>query len=208
MKRVRLIGLTGQSGAGKSTAAKVFEQNGFTVINADELVKKVYEPNSPCLFAVSSRFGRDVINTDGTLNRVLLAQRAFSSIENTAALNEIVHPFVLSEMLSELKDVEDIAVFDAPQLFESGIDAVCDVIVSVVADEDVRLKRITLRDGITEAQARDRINAQHSEEFFKSNSDFIIENNTEGGLEQKTLEVIAGVFKTLNLGETTETEVM
>ena len=208
MKRVRLIGLTGQSGAGKSTAAKVFEQNGFTVINADELVKKVYEPNSPCLFAVSSRFGRDVINTDGTLNRVLLAQRAFSSIENTAALNEIVHPFVLSEMLSELKDVEDIAVFDAPQLFESGIDAVCDVIVSVVADEDVRLKRITLRDGITEAQARDRINAQHSEEFFKSNSDFIIENNTEGGLEQKTLEVIEGVFKTLNLGETTETEVM
>ncbi len=208
MKRVRLIGLTGQSGAGKSTAAKVFEQNGFTVINADELVKKVYEPNSPCLFAVSSRFGRDVINTDGTLNRVLLAQRAFSSIENTAALNEIVHPFVLSEMLSELKDVEDIAVFDAPQLFESGIDAVCDVIVSVVADEDVRLKRITLRDGITEAQARERINAQHSEEFFKSNSDFIIENNTEGGLEQKTLEVIAGVFKTLNLGETTETEVM
>ena len=208
MKRVRLIGLTGQSGAGKSTAAKVFEQNGFTVINADELVKKVYEPNSPCLFAVSSRFGRDVINTDGTLNRVLLAQRAFSSIENTAALNEIVHPFVLSEMLSELKDVEDIAVFDAPQLFESGIDAVCDVIVSVVADEDVRLKRITLRDGITEAQARDRINAQHSEEFFKTNSDYIIENNTEGGLEQKTLEVIAGVFKTLNLGETTETEVM
>ncbi len=111
-------------------------------------------------------------------------------------------------MLRELKDVEDIAVFDAPQLFESGIDAVCDVIVSVVADEDVRLKRITLRDGITEAQARERINAQHSEEFFKSNSDFIIENNTEGGLEQKTLEVIAGVFKTLNLGETTETEVM
>lgn len=208
MKRVRLIGLTGQSGAGKSTAAKVFEQNGFTVINADELVKKVYAPNSPCLFAISSRFGRDIINTDGTLNRVLLAQRAFSSIENTAALNEIVHPFVLSEMLRELKDVEDIAVFDAPQLFESGIDAVCDVIVSVVADEDVRLKRITLRDGITEAQARDRINAQHSEEFFKSNSDFIIENNTEGGLEQKTLEVIAGVFKTLNLGETTETEVM
>lgn len=208
MKRVRLIGLTGQSGAGKSTAAKVFEQNGFTVINADELVKKVYAPKSPCLFAVSSRFGRDIINTDGTLNRVLLAQRAFSSTENTAALNEIVHPFVLSEMLSELKNADGIAVFDAPQLFESGIDAVCDVIVSVIADEDVRLKRIIRRDGITEAQARERINAQHSEKFFKSNSDFIIENNTEGDLEQKTLEVIAGVFKILNLGETTETEVM
>ena len=168
----------------------------------------MYAPKSPCLFAVSSRFGRDIINTDGTLNRVLLAQRAFSSTENTAALNEIVHPFVLSEMLSELKNADGIAVFDAPQLFESGIDAVCDVIVSVIADEDVRLKRIIRRDGITEAQAKERINAQHSEEFFKSNSDFIIENNTEGDLEQKTLEVIAGVLKTLNLGETTETEVM
>ncbi len=62
MKRVRLIGLTGQSGAGKSTAAKVFEQNGFTVINADELVKKVYEQNKYCLDAVAVRFGMDIIN--------------------------------------------------------------------------------------------------------------------------------------------------
>ena len=76
-------------------------------------------------------------------------------------------------------------------LFESGLDIICDVIVSVVANEDVRLRRIINRDGITESEARQRINAQLSEEFFRANSDYIIENNTDGGLEQKTLELIA-----------------
>lgn len=190
MKRVRLIGLTGQSGAGKSTAAKVFEQNGFTVINADELVKKVYEQNKYCLDAVAVRFGMDIINPDGTLNRKLLAKRAFSSEKNTRALGGIVHPFVLSEFVKELKNVSGYVVFDAPQLFESGLDIICDVIVSVVANEDVRLRRIINRDGITEEEAKQRINAQFSEEFFRNNSDYIIENNTHGGLEKKTLNII------------------
>lgn len=190
MKKVKLIGLTGQSGAGKSTAAKIFGQNGFSVINADELVKKVYEQNKNCLLAVSARFGSDIISPDGALNRKLLAERAFSSKENTKDLGAFVHPFVLSEMLFELKKISGYAVFDAPQLFESGIDSVCDIIVSVVADKDVRLKRIISRDGISEKQAEQRINAQLSEEFFRTESDFIIENNTDGDLNKKTLEVI------------------
>ena len=191
MKRVKIIGLTGQSGAGKSTAAQVFEQNGFAVINADSLVKRVYEQNEYCLDAVAARFGSDIINPDGTLNRKLLAKRAFSSEENTRALGGIVHPFVLSEFLKELKAANGYAVFDAPQLFESGIDVICDTVVSVVAEESTRLARIMNRDGITECEARQRINAQFSEEFFRANSDYIIENNTDGGLEQKTLELIA-----------------
>ncbi|MDO4883016.1 MAG: dephospho-CoA kinase [Oscillospiraceae bacterium] len=191
MKRVKIIGLTGQSGAGKSTAAQVFEQNGFAVINADSLVTRVYGQNKYCLDAVAARFGSDIINSDGTLNRKLLAKRAFSSEENTRALGGIVHPFVLSEFLKELKGVNGYAVFDAPQLFESGIDVICDTVVSVVAEENTRLARIMNRDGITEDEARQRINAQFSEEFFRANSDYIIENNTDGGLEQKTLELIA-----------------
>ena len=191
MKRVKIIGLTGQSGAGKSTAAQVFEQNGFAVINADSLVKRVYEQNEYCLDAVAARFGSDIIKPGGTLNRKLLAKRAFSSEENTRALGGIVHPFVLSEFLNELKGASGYAVFDAPQLFESGIDIICDTVVSVVAEESTRLARIMNRDGITEDEARQRINAQFSEEFFRANSDYIIENNTDGGLEQKTLELIA-----------------
>lgn len=190
MKKIKLIGLTGQSGAGKSTAAEIFAQNGFAVINADELVKKVYERQSPCLSAVAARFGEDIIAPDGTLNRALLAQRAFGTAEKTSALNGLVHPFVLAELLKELKKVKGAAVFDAPQLFESGIDVLCDVIVSVVADEDIRLKRIISRDRLTGEQARRRIEAQFSEEFFRRNSDYIIENNIDGDLERRTLGVI------------------
>ena len=177
MTRVKLIGLTGQSGAGKSTAAELFEENGMTVINADALVAEIYESSPACLKSVAASFGGDIINPDGTLNRKLLARRAFESKENTALLGAIVHPFVIAETLKILKTLSGTVVFDAPQLFESNMDAVCDVIVSVTADEGVRAGRIIERDGLTRKQARERISAQHSEEFFRSHSDYILENN-------------------------------
>ena len=177
MTRVKLIGLTGQSGAGKSTAAELFEENGMTVINADALVAEIYESSPACLKSVAASFGGDIINPDGTLNRKLLARRAFESKENTALLGAIVHPFVIAETLKILKTLSGTVVFDAPQLFESNMDAVCDVIVSVTADEGVRAGRIIERDGLTREQARERISAQYSEEFFRSHSDYILENN-------------------------------
>ena len=177
MTRVKLIGLTGQSGAGKSTAAELFEENGMTVINADALVAEIYESSPACLKSVAASFGGDIINPDGTLNRKLLARRAFESKENTALLGAIVHPFVIAETLKILKTLSGTVVFDAPQLFESNMDAVCDVIVSVTADEGVRAGRIIERDGLTREQARERISAQHSEAFFRSHSDYILENN-------------------------------
>ena len=177
MTRVKLIGLTGQSGAGKSTAAELFEESGMTVINADALVAEIYESSPACLKSVAASFGADIINPDGTLNRKLLALRAFESKENTALLGAIVHPFVIAETLKILKTLSGTVVFDAPQLFEINMDAVCDVIVSVTADEGVRAGRIIERDGLTREQARERISAQHSEEFFRSHSDYILENN-------------------------------
>ena len=177
MTRVKLIGLTGQSGAGKSTAAEMFAESGMTVINADALVAEIYESSPACLRAVAASFGQDIIGTDGRLDRRLLAKRAFESKENTALLGSIVHPFVIAETLKILKTISGTAVFDAPQLFESNMDAVCDIIVSVTADESVRLRRIMERDGLMREQARERISAQYSEEFFRGHSDFTIENN-------------------------------
>ena len=115
MTRVKLIGLTGQSGAGKSTAAELFKQSGMTVIDADALVAKIYESSSACLKSVAASFGQDIINPDGSLNRRLLAKRAFESKENTALLGAIVHPFVIAETLRILKTLSGTAVFDAPQ---------------------------------------------------------------------------------------------
>lgn len=179
MDRCKIIGLTGQTGAGKSTVLSCFEENGACVFNADLAVKKIYESGSACLKAVAAEFGADIINPDQGLNRKLLAQRAFSSPESTQKLNSLVHPFVTALLLRMIKEVRPkVLIVDAPQLFESDLDAVCDVVISVVADEKTRLQRITERDGIDEKQARLRLSAQLDESFFREHSDYIIENNT------------------------------
>ena len=179
MRKYRLIGLTGQSGAGKSTVSKLFSKLGAKIINADEIVANLYTHGSYCLKAVSATFGDDIINTDGILNRKLLAERAFSSKNNTAALNAIVHPFVTARLFELLKGAYGVVVFDAPQLFEAGADVICDGIIAVVADEKLRLNRIMQRDNLTEEQAVSRIKAQFSEDYFKTHADIIIENNSD-----------------------------
>lgn len=180
MIRCKIIGLTGQSGAGKSTVLRCWQDKGACIFDSDLAVRRIYETNSACLNAVAARFGADIIDGGGQLIRPLLAQRAFSSAENTQALNELVHPFVTAEMLKLIKrEQPEYIVCDAPQLFESNIDVLCDVIVSVTADEAARIKRICLRDGISPEQARLRISAQLDERFFREHSDIVIENDRD-----------------------------
>ncbi|MDD6989568.1 dephospho-CoA kinase [Ruminococcus sp.] len=183
MKKCRILGLTGQSGAGKSTVAEFLEQNGFYVISADLLVKKIYNSGSPCLKTIAAVFGEDIISDNGTPDRKLLAKRAFSSKENTALLSSIVHPFVTAELFTQIKKAAEsgatTVVYDAPQLFESNADVICDEIISVTAEKSVRLQRICKRDNISKENALMRMNAQLDEEFFRENSDYIIENNSD-----------------------------
>lgn len=183
MKKCRILGLTGQSGAGKSTVAEFLEQNGFYVISADLLVKKIYNSGSPCLKTIAAVFGEDIISDNGTPDRKLLAKRAFSSKENTALLSSIVHPFVTAELFTQIKKAAEsgatTVVYDAPQLFESNADVICDKIISVTAEKSVRLERICKRDNISKENALMRMNAQLDEEFFRENSDYIIENNSD-----------------------------
>lgn len=184
MKRINIIGLTGQSGAGKSTVAKLFTDKGILVVSADKIVSELYQKDSVCLNVLSANFGKDIINSDGTLNRQKLAQKAFVTKENTSLLNSLIHPFVLSKFLAIIKDASknsnnNIAVFDAPQLFESNADAFCKAVIAVTASENIRLNRICSRDNISKECAKLRMNAQLDELFFRNNCDFIIENNND-----------------------------
>lgn len=183
MKRIKIIGLTGQSGSGKSTVSEYFKKRNITVINADKLVREIYNANSPCVKTIAATFGDDVLDKNGEIIRPILAQKAFSSKEATIKLNTVVHPFVTYEFLKQvnraLKNGEKYVLYDAPQLFESNADLICDVIISVIADKEVRLKRICARDNIDYNSAELRINAQFDEEFFRQNSDFIIDNNSD-----------------------------
>lgn len=183
MSRAFVLGLTGPTGSGKSAVADIFCQNGYVRIDADEIARKVVEKGSPALTQLAQCFGEDIINADGALNRKALADIAFSSKENTQKLNDITHPFIIESVKAQIRNYESAGhskiVYDAPLLFESGTDKLCDKIVAVVADKDVRVERIKRRDNLTDEQAEHRLKAQHDDEFYTAKSDFVIANNDD-----------------------------
>lgn len=193
MKSYKLIGLTGTTGAGKGQVCKIFADNGYAVIDADFLARKAVE--SPLVLSLLSlNFGDDIV-TNGKLNRSLLGQRAFATKEKTALLNSITHPFISALFVEEVERLSklgaDKIIFDAPQLFESKLNVLCDVLVAVTADENIRKERIISRDNITEELAEKRMAVQFSTDFFKENCDFVIENNnTIEKLIQSTKNII------------------
>lgn len=193
MKKYKLIGLTGTTGAGKSQVCKIFESKGYHIVDADLLARKAVE-NPLVISLLKENFGDDIY-ANNILNRKLLAQRAFSSKEKTATLNAITHPFITTLFLDEIYRLKELGcnniVLDAPQLFESKLDALCDRIVAVVAEEKIRIDRIMKRDSITYENAKKRISVQYSQEFFIENCDYIITNNsTLEELLQKTEKIL------------------
>ena len=178
---IMVVGLTGQTGAGKSTVSKIFAEHGFEVINADLVARKVVEVGKPCLAEIAELFGNQVINSDGTLDRRALGRIVFCNKTKLETLNSVIYPYITAEILRMIQQFSDegrkLILLDAPTLFESHSDDFCDIIISVLAEPEIRLKRITERDGISETDARNRMDSQLSAEFFISRSDYIIENN-------------------------------
>ena len=179
-----VIGLTGPSGAGKSSVAELFAAHGLPVINADAVYHALLIPPSLCLDELVHHFGLEILLPNGMLDRKALGRIVFSDAEALAALNAIAHHHVMAEIrrrLAELRRADvPAAVIDAPQLFEAGAERDCNVIVSVLANRELRLQRIINRDGISQEAAMKRMAAQKSDEFFRSHSDYIIENNESG----------------------------
>ena len=176
-----VLGLTGPSGAGKSEVARRLRALGAHVIDADAVYHALLIPPSPCLDALHARFGQEILTTTGELDRKKLGGIVFSDKDALADLNAIAHRYVMENVRCELtalrKNGQSLAVLDAPQLFEAGAERDCDAVVSVLADKEIRVARITSRDGIDRDAALRRINAQHSDAFFRERSDYIIENN-------------------------------
>lgn len=201
--RFTVVGLTGATGAGKSSIARIFAANGCYVIDADAVAREAVQKGSLCLKQLCDAFGDDILCADGTLNRRELAKRAFSSKEGTSLLNSITHPAIVMLTMIKIKELvkrgESIIVFDAPTLFESNSDVLCDFIVAVTAPQDVRLNRIMLRDGITEQQALTRMNAQHDESFYSEQADFVIVNDsTPEAVKSKVEQIINTVKRELH----------
>lgn len=203
MGKALVIGLTGPIGSGKSAVAKLFCENGYVSVDADKLAKKVVEKGSKTLDVLAEKFGADIINLDGTLNRKMLAQKAFSSKENTELLNCVTHPAILELVKKEIEENASLGntkiIYDAPQLFESGSNTLCDKVVCVIAKKEQRIERVKNRDNMPYADIENRISVQYSDEFFTEKSDYVIENNsTLENLFLRVSEVIDEIEKVHN----------
>ena len=199
---MKVIGLCGGSGSGKGIVSSLFAKCGIPAIDTDKVYREITSADGPCNQALALVFGSVIISDDGSLNRKELAKIVFSGEEadqRLENLNKIAHKFILDETRKRLETYEGegkwAAIVDAPVLFESGFDSECDIIISVVADREIRLGRIMKRDNLDRAAAEARINSQLSDSEIISRSDFVIDNNSDlKSLEQQVERIAKSIL--------------
>jgi dephospho-CoA kinase len=197
---MRLIGVTGPSGAGKGALCELLKKRGIVCIDADAVYHSLLVPPSECLDALRGAFGESVFLPDGSLDRAALGRIVFAESDKLELLNSTVLSYVLAKfriMISELEATGEAAVvIDAPTLIESGFDKECDVVISVLAPVETRLERIMRRDSISREKALLRIKAQKSDEFYISHSDAVVHND---GSQDALDEALNGLLKEKNI---------
>lgn len=174
-----LVGLTGGLGAGKSTVARMLAERGAVVVDADELARRAIEPGTPGHHKVLELFGDDAEAADGSIDRRALARVVFEDAEARRALESITHPEVfrmLAEEVERRHDTDEVVVFDAPLIVETGFDRETDVLVVVTADPEIQLERVLAR-GMGRSEAEARIAAQASPEEREARADEILRND-------------------------------
>ncbi len=190
---MRLIGLCGRSGSGKSSFCKAAQQQGVIVIDCDAVYKELVSKPTPCLKEIEENFGSSVIKND-SLDRKTLANIVFTNREKLLLLNSITHKHIrasINEILENLTP-DSTVILDAPTLFESGIDGICDHIVGIIASDEACIERIITRDGIPREKAVLRLSNQLSNDFIIEHSDTVIYNDsTKEALFEASTSVIA-----------------
>lgn len=195
---MKVLGLTGKTGAGKSTVALTLKSLGCYIIDGDIIARQITQKGSPVLSELQKTFGDDVLGSDGCLIRPLLAERAFSSRESTDLLNSITHPVIKKKCAEEIEKAEkegySICVIDAAALLDSDCCELCEKIIVVHAPVEIRLERILQRDSISPEQARLRIKAQKSDEYYLSRADIVIENYPPFDSDGTNEKILSGLM--------------
>ena len=173
-----ILGVTGGTGAGKSSALQAIRDLGGAIIDCDAVYHQVLNDSEDFKNAINVRFP-GVFTAEGRLNRQKLGQEVFAKRDRLDQLNAIVYRFLLPELEALVEAAEGLCALDAINLFESGLDRLCDRTVAVTAPTELRVKRIMARDHITEQYARLRINAQKQDEYYRGKCDCELNNATE-----------------------------
>lgn len=176
---MKIIGITGPTGAGKTTALGALRELGAWMIDADEVYHRLLEESAPLREALTARFG-DIQDKSGKIDRKKLGNVVFGDPTALSDLNAITHRFIGEEIDRQLSaaraEGRSAAAIDAIALIESGLGDRCDAVVGVIASAELRVRRIMAREGIPETYARKRVNAQQGEEFFRTHCDYLLEN--------------------------------
>ena len=186
-----VIGLTGGIASGKSTISSILKAVGWPVIDADLIARQIVMPGSKGLEQIVNRFGPQMLNSDGTLDRKKLGKTFFDDPKKLSDLDKIEHPLIQEAIDSQLDEFKKqhlpVVVLDVPLLFETGMDEECDLTVLAVVDQATQLKRLMKRDQISKMDAVKKISSQMSLKEKMQRADVIIDNN--GTLEQTRSQV-------------------
>ena len=173
-----VLGITGPTGAGKTTLLREVEKLGGTVIDCDRVYHKILSESEEFKNAINEKFP-GVFTAEGQLNRKKLGQEVFAKRDRLEQLNAIVYRFLIPTLEQVVEAADGLCVLDAINLFESGLDRLCDRTVAVTAPTELRVKRIMSRDHITEQYARLRVNAQKQDEYYRGKCDCELNNASD-----------------------------
>ena len=179
---MKILGLTGGSGTGKSAACTAFARLGCGVIDADATYRTLCDTCEPMLKEIQNVFG-DVFYTDGKLDRKKLGAIVFADAQKLQQLNAITHPYIRQAARDAFDAYSKrgclLCIYDAPVLFEGQMETLCDKTCAVLAARNTRIARIVARDAITEEYAALRIDAQKDDAFYRERCDYVVQNDAD-----------------------------
>ena len=190
---MKIIGITGSSGSGKSTVCEILnEKYNVKIIDADKIAKELLTSGTEYYNDVISKFGREITDDVGEIDRKKLADLIYNDDKKREMLNNSTFYYVVKEIKLRAKEINSVdIIIDAPLLFESKLDDICNFTIGVIAKESVQIERIIKRDTISKEQACKRLKAQQTNDFYMSKCTEIIENNNEYIETEKQIEKIA-----------------
>ena len=193
---MKVIGITGPSGAGKTTLTSILKENYNTYsIDADEVARKLSSDNKTEYFKEMVKlFGKEVVNTDKSLDRRKIASIIYNNQEKRRKLNKLTFYYVVNNINEQIEKEKNnkyqFIAIDVPLLYEAKMEKICDIVIAVVAEDEEKILRICTRDNISKEIAKKRLEIQNNNEFFVKKADFVIHN--DGSIEnlEKSLKEI------------------
>ena len=194
---MNVIGITGSSGAGKSTICDILQkQYDVKVLNADKIAKRLSKRGTSYINAIVEKFGKDIVDEEGELKRKKLAEIIYTDSKKRELLNSCTFQYIRNEIQKQIENENKAStiIIDAPLLFECELDKLCNIVLGVVATKEVQLERVVARDNIDYEHAEKRLNAQQENDFYIQKCDIIIENNNNLQYIEECVRKIANEY--------------